>query len=123
LPAGGKKPGISADNGGLGAGRKQAARESDGQQPNDVPNSSGRSQNRVTIDAARLDLDARNSGTVDGRHVASPIRAPKTQLQRVTGRNSIRAGLWPTGTLHGFVSAISFECGRGATAAMRGNAL
>ena len=37
LPAGGNEPGISGDDGGLGAGRKQGPSESDGHKPDTVP--------------------------------------------------------------------------------------
>ena len=72
----GRKFGIFGDNRGLSASRKQGPSESDGKQPNDVPNSRGRNQGRVKINTVCFNVDARSSGTADGRHVASPTRAP-----------------------------------------------
>ena len=89
LSAGGKESGIPGDDRGLGAGRQQGPSETDSQQPAGVPNGSARYQGRVKTTAARFNRDAGNSGTADGRHVASPLCAPNQDP--ALGRNPIRA--------------------------------
>jgi hypothetical protein len=91
LSTAGNKFRIPSDNGGLGAGRQQAPSKCYGKQPGDVPNS--RDHGRAGINTVRLNVDARNSGTrsagtVDGRHVVSPIcaPAPKPKSDRPQGR-------------------------------------
>ncbi len=82
LPAGGKKSGVSADDRGLRAGRKRRRRERCGQQLNEFPNARDRYRRRVKM--VCLNLDARRTGTVDGRHVASPILCPQPKPKRDT---------------------------------------
>jgi hypothetical protein len=77
LSTGANKLGISGDDGGrLSAGRKQSPCQSDDKQTDGVPNGRGRVRQRVQTNTGCLTIDARYSGTADGRHVASPTRAP-----------------------------------------------
>jgi hypothetical protein len=78
LPTGANKIGIS-DRCGLRAGRKRHSTENDDKQLNDIPGPSGR-------DGARFNGDVRALGTIDGRHVASLIRAPSLNPTRNEGR-------------------------------------
>ena len=78
LPAGANKVGIS-DRGGLRAGRKRRSTENDDKQLNDVPGPSGR-------DGARFNSEVRALGTIDGRHVATPILPPRSNPTRNGGR-------------------------------------
>ena len=72
------------DNGGLSAGRKRRRPENDGKQLNDVPDTSGRDRGRVR-NMICFNGDVRTLGTIDGRHVASPTRAPNLNPTRNEG--------------------------------------
>jgi hypothetical protein len=78
------KFGIPGDNGGLSAGRKRRRPENDGKQLNDVPDTSGRDRGRVR-NMICFNGDVRTLGTIDGRHVASPTRAPNLNPTRNEG--------------------------------------
>jgi len=87
LSAGTGKLGIS-DGGRLGAGREQSRRQSDDKQTDAVPNGRGRDPQRVHTNTVCFTIDARYSGTADGRHVASSTRAPsQPQSDLQSGRN------------------------------------
>src|SRR3979490_2257444 len=80
LPVGGDESRISGDDRGLRASREQGPSQSDGKQPDDVPDTSGR---HVSTNTVYSNANARNSGTGDGSHDASPTRAPaRTPISR-----------------------------------------
>src|SRR6202047_1777083 len=92
---------VPGDNRGLRASRKEGRSESDGKQPDDVPGTSGR---RVSTNTVCSNANARNSGTGDGSHVASPTRAPA----RTQNRPAIKAEPWSNAASGGIDRAIPF---------------
>ena len=87
LPTGANKVGIS-HRGGLRTGRKRRRTENDDKQLNDVSGPSGRHD-------ARFNSEVRGLGTIDGRHVASPIPAGSlnptcNEGRTVAGRDQAR---------------------------------
>jgi hypothetical protein len=102
-----QRRGVS-NRGGLRAGRKRRSTENDDKHLKDVPDTSGRDRGRVR-NMVCLNSDVRALGTIDGRHIASPTRAPSLNRTRneggtVAGRDQAR-----------YQPPISFGCDYCAT--------
>jgi hypothetical protein len=77
------------DRRGLSAGRKKPGSENHDKQSNDVPGASdqdrGRDRERTCSSSGARTLGS-TLGTIDGKHIASPTRAPDLNPTRNEGR-------------------------------------
>jgi hypothetical protein len=91
LSARAKKSGVFGDHGGLRAGGKRRRAEHCGKQSNDFPDTRGRARARVR-NRACVTIDARGTGTANGRHIASPIRAPNQRPISTRHQGGLQSG-------------------------------
>jgi hypothetical protein len=71
LSTGGKQSRVLGDNRGLSASRKRSRSQNDGEQLNDVPNTSSPDQLGVGMNPVYFNVNVRSSGITDGRHVVT----------------------------------------------------
>jgi hypothetical protein len=91
LPTGAEKSGVLGDHGGLGAGGERRRAESGGKQSKDFPDANGRNRARIRT-IVYFTIDARGTGTADGRHIGSPICAPNQRPTPTRRQGGLQSG-------------------------------